>query len=273
MIALPAAAQVVLVLIVIGLIAIFVRPGRVPSPKDRPETCPLCGKSKHMRKARLLYRYPVCKKCYDAFARRRQLAFAIDMIIIWGVAMVLGGFPARGDPVAGEIILFITCFAFLMKDGVFGHSPGKAIVGVKVINEDTGKPIGVGGSFKRNLPILIPFMPLVISVQLCGGHRTGDAWSSSKVVWKKYASCPLFLSYASRPLFLSKASPEFVMTDELRQEEAEESLSRAIKLEVKGRIEEAISLYQQIISECPGTEPAKDAEISLNILLKKMQAR
>ncbi|MDI6785753.1 MAG: hypothetical protein QMD92_03495 [bacterium] len=46
------------------------------------QTCPLCEKDKHMeKKAKLLYGYLVCKKCYYSFANRRQVAFAVDIIL------------------------------------------------------------------------------------------------------------------------------------------------------------------------------------------------
>ena len=42
--------------------------------------CPLCGKTKHMRKAKKLYGHMVCPKCYYGFANRRQFAYILDLI-------------------------------------------------------------------------------------------------------------------------------------------------------------------------------------------------
>ena len=48
--------------------------------------CPICGKAKTLK--RLLYGHAVCKRCYYAFANRRQAAFAIDAIV-WYCCLLL----------------------------------------------------------------------------------------------------------------------------------------------------------------------------------------
>ena len=78
---------------------------------------------------------------------------------------------------------------FFCKDSFRGHSPGKWVCGVRVVDRDRGEPIGLAGSFKRNLPLLIP---LVVAFLLQKGHRLGDGWAKSKVVWKRYANHPVF---------------------------------------------------------------------------------
>jgi len=166
------------------------------------EQCPLCGKSDHMNKAKPLYGRMVCRKCYYGFANRRQLAFFID-IILWRVvtfplffcpwlAMGAAGVPVPTIKGTGFIVAYILLLVFICKDCFSGHSPGKAIMGVTVIDKTSGIPIGIGASFKRNLPLVIPFMPIFVGIRLCKGNRTGDGWSNSKVIWKKYASNPLF---------------------------------------------------------------------------------
>lgn len=81
---------------------------------------------------------------------------------------------------------------FMMKDGFGGYSPGKALTGVQTLDVRTGQPIGLGASLKRNLPIAIPFVPLVIAVQMMKGPRLGDRWANTRVIWKKYAASPVF---------------------------------------------------------------------------------
>ncbi len=223
------------------------------------DSCPLCGKMKDMHKAKLLYGQAVCKKCYYAFANRRQLAFAID-IVLWNVffyyiVFLIGGSWTR-EGLWGLWYLFLP--AFFMKDAFAGHSPGKAICGVQVINEITDKPIGLGSSFKRNLTLLIPFVPLIVAFQLCKGHRLGDDWANSKVIWKKYAS---------HPIFLPKPPPESV----LKAEKAPKEFSKATKLEISGKFEEAIKMYEHIIETYPDTETSADARISLDNLKKIME--
>ena len=155
-----------------------------------------------MPKAKPLYGHMVCKKCYYGFANRRQGAFVIDSIgirIVGGFAGVMLGSLLIGtirDPsvVQSLLLLFdvLLIALFLCKDGIAGQSPGKLVCGVRAMDVRTGKPIGFGASFKRNLPLVIPFMPLIVAAQLCKGHRTGDGWAHSRVVWNRYADHPIF---------------------------------------------------------------------------------
>lgn len=236
-----------------------------PTPASSTKTvnsCPLCGKSKHMPKGKSLYGHLVCKMCYYSFANRRQLAFAID-IILWNIFFIIfAAFIVGVKTEEQESSLWFMCLLiFFMKDGFSGCSPGKFVVGVKAINENTGKPIGFGSSFKRNLPLLIPFMPIAVAYQLCKGHRTGDKWSDSKVIWKKYAN---------NPVFLPKSSAEYQSTPIELEEQASEALSRATKLEAKGQLSEAIKAYEGIIAIYATTATARDAQISLDNLKSRM---
>jgi len=150
------------------------------------QTCPLCGKDKHMgKKAKLLYGHLVCRKCYRDFATRRQSAFIVD-IILWNVCLiiVLGLAGLFRDAIQGLALPLSPIFC--LKDGFSGSSPGKAIVGVQVVDKTTGAPIGFGASFKRNLPLIIPFVPLIVLFQLHKGNRIGDGWANTRVIWKKY---------------------------------------------------------------------------------------
>jgi uncharacterized RDD family membrane protein YckC len=164
--------------------------------------CPLCGREKYMRKGKPLYGRHVCKKCYYGFANRRQLAFVIDSVIFrfgaiavgLGVGTMLVMLHVSEDLIGALTLpldLGLTAM-FLCKDGMGGRSPGRWLCGVCVIDNRSGEPIGLGASLKRNLPLLIPFIPLVVAAQLCKGVRWGDGWAHSKVIWTKYADHPLF---------------------------------------------------------------------------------
>ncbi len=156
-----------------------------------------------MRRTKVLYGTPVCKRCYYRFANKRQLAYIIDSILwwpvsvalVWGLVEVLATLPL--DPVLHEIVYIgFTWVAFPLlfycKDCFRGHSPGKWICGVRAIDRDTNEPIGIARSFKRNLPLLVPVMPVVVAFLLQKGHRLGDGWANSKVIWKRYANHPVF---------------------------------------------------------------------------------
>jgi hypothetical protein len=177
-------------------------PATVPAVNHDPNACPLCGKSKHMHDVRLLYDHIVCKKCYYGFANLRQLAFIIDILswygfcfcvgIALGIVMVMSGFSEKDIDHAGNILSWIILPVFLFKECFSGYSLGKLICGVRIIDNTSGKPTGIGASIMRTLPLLIPFMPLIVAYQLCKGHRIGDGWSNTKVIWNKYAFHPTF---------------------------------------------------------------------------------
>jgi uncharacterized RDD family membrane protein YckC len=145
--------------------------------------CPICGKTKARK--RLLYGHAVCKRCYYAFANRRQFAFAIDAIVWYCFLLLLQSIGLSYYPNAN--LYFLLSLNFLFKDGFLGYSLGKAMMGVQVIDTSTGRPCDFVASFQRNLPLMIPLVPLYVSSQLCQGQRIGDGWSSTGVIWKKHA--------------------------------------------------------------------------------------
>lgn len=152
-----------------------------------PTACPVCGRDRWMgTKAKMLYGQPVCSKCHSAFANRRQAAFVVDTIIyglVLTVAFTLAG-VSDADTVRGTAFLLFPVFG--LKDGFRGSSPGKALLGVQVVDERTGQPGGFGGAFKRNLILIVPFVPLIIAFTLGSGKRWGDSWAKTRVIWKKY---------------------------------------------------------------------------------------
>jgi len=179
----------------------------------------------------MLFDHKVCRKCFHSFLNRRQLAFFIDIVII---NVVIYSFSFAGGFVIGFIIALATgevneqqlasielifsvinivlyILWFLFKDGFNGTSPGKAAMGVRVINEDTGYPIGFSGSAKRNWPIVllgfVPFAWLIIAVIMGKGYRIGDRGARTKVVWKKYQHSPVFQPNRTVSFAASGAAP------------------------------------------------------------------
>ena len=129
-------------------------------------TCPICteeieGKTKH-----LLYNVEVCRSCYYGFASNRHLAFAIDFVFLFisTVSLTLAftqlyrlyiGYAGRPTYISiiFHYLLLVSLVAF--RDGIRGHSPGKFLMGVQVVNIATLAPIGFVRSFIRNLPIAV----------------------------------------------------------------------------------------------------------------------
>lgn len=149
-----------------------------------------------------MYGHEVCKKCYFAFANRRQFAFLID-VLSWrvvtfpiffaiGFVMALLGFEEGAIVTSATLFGWLLLTLFFCKDSLAGQSPGKALLGVKVMDTRTGQAAGLFASFKRNLPLLVPFMPLIIGGLLCSGYRIGDNWAHTKVIWNKHAENPIF---------------------------------------------------------------------------------
>ena len=112
------------------------------------------------------------------------------------VARILGIDPESGTRAAWwayEVVFRVLVIVpFLMKDGFAGYSPGKALCGVRAMHERTGQPIGFFRSLGRNLPLVIPIIPLVAGLQLQKGYRIGDKRVGTKVIWTKYARHPMF---------------------------------------------------------------------------------
>lgn len=163
--------------------------------------CGCCGMSPP-KKPKKLYGHTVCKTCYYKFANRRQMAYVVDTIcftvvflvayICMGFTLSAAGFRAEDIMFFGSVLYWVLLPLFLIKDGLGRNSPGKALCGVRVIDSATGGPIGIVTSLKRNLPIVIPIVPIIILIQMLKGPRLGDGWARTKVIWKRYESNPVF---------------------------------------------------------------------------------
>ena len=164
-----------------------------PAP-DRNGPCPLCGETKDMgARAREVYDYWICRKCSGGMVNRRQLAWVLDVLVLYVVLFMVAfavgavGSVAQADVSAMIAVLPWLLYAgWLFKDGFNGHSLGKAAMGLQVVDNDTRQGAGFAASFKRNLPLLIPFAPLVVAFQMSRGPRFGDGWANTSVVWKKH---------------------------------------------------------------------------------------
>jgi len=122
---------------------------------------------------------------------RRFYAFAIDRLLAWGV-YAGAGFAAYtlliepGDTWAGigviVAVVLLVALAFAALLGVAGVSPGKALVGLRVVRHDDGRPIGVPAAVLRTLVLGVAALPTFglgvatlawTAVMDAGGRRRG----------------------------------------------------------------------------------------------------
>jgi len=186
-------------------------------PNAMPQCC-LCGNWLQFG-AKALYGYQVCPKCHSDFAWKRAFAYLLDavfigavagvlivVVLIVGLVMVGAAQSAHSDEAAtAGAMLFLFMYAgiilmqlalIILRDGFNGMSPGKRILGLQVINTVSGVPARFGDSFKRNIILAVPVLPIVVAVQIftANGVRIGDEWAQTKVIWKQYADRAPFLS-------------------------------------------------------------------------------
>jgi len=187
-------------------------------PNAMPQCC-LCGNWLQFG-AKPLYGYQVCPKCHTDFAWKRAFAYILDMVfvnvivgiliviaLVVGVIIVGAGQSTHNDDAAatagGMVIVFgylgsllVAYILMMLRDGFNGQSPGKRILGLQVINVVTGVPSKIADSFKRNIILAVPVIPIVVIVQIFTGNglRLGDEWAQTKVIWKQYADRAPFLS-------------------------------------------------------------------------------
>jgi uncharacterized RDD family membrane protein YckC len=156
------------------------------------ERCPICDRG-FGRKRPLLYGVPVCKRCRNGLANRRQAAYILDSIL-WNLAaaipawVLLWAGSSRPDAdLFIEALGWVISFSFIFKDGFSGMSPGKWLLDVQVVDVITREPISFGRSLKRNLITLIPFIVIIPAFQMIKGPRWGDGWARTAVIRGKYA--------------------------------------------------------------------------------------
>jgi len=161
------------------------------------ENCPLCRRDMGARKPPRLYGQGVCRSCYWTFATRRHMAFLIDWFLFQffavGAVLLLGAVldvtnsPDETWRRASIMELIGLAVVFCCKDGFKGYSLGKRLCGVRVVHSKTGRPSGPFASLMRNLPLVVPFMPVIVAVQLFQGQRVGDSTAGTLVMWEKYS--------------------------------------------------------------------------------------
>lgn len=123
----------------------------------------------------------------------RILAQIIDLMIRTGIILVafivLGLLGEMGTGIALIIAFCLEWFyPVIFEVARQGRTPGKKIMGIRVVNDD-GTPIGFGASLLRNLLRIVDFLPLFylagIITSLCNHQfkRLGDLAAGSLVIY------------------------------------------------------------------------------------------
>lgn len=195
-------------------------PPRVELANGGAVVCPLCRRAEKL--TRKLYAHDVCRECWASFANRRQLAFVVDWLLISVASFILGF--AVGHRMSDQALQGLAFLLFapllLLKDGFRGRSPGKALMDLTVVDVVSGAPAGLGASLLRNLPLLVPFVPLFVAFQLKGGRRVGDGWAGTRVIWNRYSRSEVFASVPAVRVAPLTHSPQASRTLPSRQPQA-----------------------------------------------------
>lgn len=128
----------------------------------------------------------------DAAFDTRVIASILDAFIAAGVYLVIGR-------ISGSLGILASSAYWLVRDALpflDGHSLGKRLMKIKAVGADGRSLSGDWkSSIVRNVPMVIPFFPLVelyILYSRKGGgaplRRLGDEWANTKVVVVKEPS-------------------------------------------------------------------------------------
>lgn len=103
----------------------------------------------------------------------RALAAIVDIliiIIVWSTfGLVLGDAPESGIGFKFEGVPALLSFAgmfayFIVTEAIFGGTPGKVLIGLRVVNEEDGMAIGWQRSIVRNLLRVVDAFPTLYLV-------------------------------------------------------------------------------------------------------------
>ncbi len=119
----------------------------------------------------------------------RLAAYLIDALVAVGAGLIfiiIGAILLGTDAsvlgvlimvVGYGVILAVQIWNFVMKQGTTGQSIGKGVMGIKVVGESTGQPLGTGGGFVRWL------MHTFIDGAICYLGFLWPLWDDKKQTW------------------------------------------------------------------------------------------
>lgn len=118
---------------------------------------------------------------------KRFAAGIVDLVIIPVLLGILAGIAllAANDAVRNTVLILINIGWMIFRDAVF--SPGRKMVGLKLVSLATGDKPTLGQAFIRNILLIIPFILVIgyvieIIALLTKGERVADGWAKTRVV-------------------------------------------------------------------------------------------
>jgi uncharacterized RDD family membrane protein YckC len=96
-------------------------------------------------------------------------------------AMAWIGGSVKAIQIVWYVALGLLTSALLIRDGYHGRSPGKRLLGLRIITPN-GKRCGYGRSIVRNLPVVLPPWNVLEAILVVAGRpRTGDRLARTTV--------------------------------------------------------------------------------------------
>jgi uncharacterized RDD family membrane protein YckC len=99
---------------------------------------------------------------------RRFYAFAIDRLIAWGIDLGVAALAthfliSRGHVLVGVLVIVATVLVvggiFALLAGATGLTPGKSLLGLRLVHTGTGEPIGAGPAMLRTFVLGVAAVP------------------------------------------------------------------------------------------------------------------
>ncbi|HXV27927.1 MAG TPA: RDD family protein [bacterium] len=116
---------------------------------------------------------------------KRFAAGVIDLILIPIILGLIIGLMllAVPDAVRSIILVAVNIAWLIFRD--FVYSPGRAMVGIKLVSL-TGEKVSIGQALLRNILLIIPFVLVVgyiveVIAVFAKGHRVADSWAKTQV--------------------------------------------------------------------------------------------
>ena len=117
---------------------------------------------------------------------RRIASDIIDLIIVPIVLGLILGLILLNVPegVRSGLLIVINIAWLIFRDMVY--SPGRAMVGLKLVSDTSGK-VTLPQAFIRNVLLMVPFVLIIgyiveLIAVLSKGNRIADAWAKTRVV-------------------------------------------------------------------------------------------